>query len=277
MNMDKDEILIQKRLSELSKTAFHRGIVVFSDFLNLNEQQLLYQMPKGMLSTPTYLYGGYIPAERCQTAFIPQEAINDLGIDLISVQKNAKANATVATPARLLNYPIGCLYIEPRQRKFAEQLTHRDYLGALLNLGIERHKTGDILVGENQAHLFINENLCDFICKNLTKIRHTSIKVSPAQMDNFKYEARFESIKGNIASVRLDALIGLAFNLARGKSCAFIENYKVFVNNRLIANNGYKPQENDIISVRGLGRFAYRGITAETRKGRYFVELGKYI
>ena len=275
--MDKEEILIQKRLIELSRTAFHRGIVTYSDFLNLNEQQVLHQTPKNMLPVSAFLYGGYVPAERCQVAFIPSEVVNSLGIDLMSFQNNPGTDSDETSPSQLLDFPISCLLLEPLQKKFAEALSHRDYLGALLNLGIERHKTGDILVEESRGYLFVDANLSSFICDNLTKIRHTSVKVTPAQISDFKYEARFESRKGNVASVRLDALIGLAYNLARGKSCAYIETGKVFVNNRLVSSNGYKPQENDIISIRGVGRFAYRGITAETRKGRFFVELNKYI
>lgn len=277
-DMNKDEILIQKRLSELSKTAFHRGMITFSDFLNLNDQQLLHQLPKDTISTAIYLFGGYIPAERCKAAFIPDEATYLHGFDSSQFQHKIYGASSNEIPfASSLDFPIRCLLIQPLQKKFAEPLTHRDYLGALLNLGIERHKTGDILVGEDQAHIFVDSGICDFICENFIKIRHTSVKAVPALTTDLKYEANLKSLKGNVASVRLDSLIGLVYNLARGKASSCIESGKVFVNNRLISSNSYKPQENDIISVRGLGRFAYRGITAETRKGRYFVELDKYI
>ena len=278
-DMDKDEILVQKRLAELSQTAFHRGIVTFSDFLNLNEQQLLHQLPKNMRATPVYLFGGYISAERCQAAFIPKEASDRSGLDSDWFQGNSRSCVSTEDTlfAKSLGFPISCLFLQPIQTKFAAPLTHRDYLGALLNLGIERHKTGDILVGDNEAHVFVRAGLCDFICENLTKIRHTSVKVSPTSINDYKYEARFKQIKGSVASVRLDALIGLAFNLARGKSCEYIESGKVFINNRLVSSNGYKPQENDMISVRGMGRLVYHGIAAETRKGRYVVEIGVFI
>lgn len=251
--MQKDEIILAKRLKELSAAAYQRDIVTFSDFLNLNELNILHTLPKDTLSSKYVCFGGYEYSERQIAAFIP---------DALSYE---------------YNYPISKLKIAPLGAKFAENLGHRDYLGAVLNLGIERSKIGDILVLENSAVLFCNDSMADYLTEHLTRIRHTPVSVSVISDMEFKYQPKFEEIKGSVASVRLDALLSLAFAASRSKLTAYIENGKVFVNGRLMTSNGCQIHENDIISVRGLGRFIYDGLLSQTKKGRYYVTLRKYI
>ena len=251
--MQKEEFMLQKRLIELSKTAYRRGIVTYSDFLNLNELNILHTTPRSEFDTPYETYGGYNDSERQMAAFLP--------------------DALYYTHF----YPIQILTIEPLQKKFAESLTHRDYLGAVLNLGIERSKIGDIIVMEQCAYLFVHESLADFICSDLTRIRHTSVMVTKKDAEDFSYTPKYEEITGTVASVRLDSLLSLSFNSSRSKLVALIEGGKVFTNGKLMTTNSYQVKEGDIISVRQMGRFKYNGILSQTKKGRYYVSLYKYI
>ena len=91
------------------------------------------------------------------------------------------------------------------------------------------------------------------------------------------YEPRFEELKGTVSSIRLDSVLALAYPLSRSKITAQIEAGKVFVNGKLITSNGYRLKDNDIISVRKMGRIAYDGILSETKKGRYLISVRKYI
>lgn len=88
---------------------------------------------------------------------------------------------------------------------------------------------------------------------------------------------KLKEINGTVSSLRLDSLLALAFSSSRSKLVAFIEGGKVFVNGKLITSNGYQIKENDIISVRGLGRFCYRETLSQTKKGRYYVTIELYI
>ena len=251
--MQKEEFMLQKRLIELSKTAYRRGIVTYSDFLNLNELNILHTTPKNEFDTKYETFGGYNDSERQMAAFLP--------------------DALYYTHF----YPIQILKIEPLQKKFTESLTHRDYLGAILNLGIERSKLGDILVIEDFAYLFVQESLADYICNGLTRIRHTSVNVTKEDSQSFTYVPKYKEITGTVASVRLDSLLSLAFGSSRSKLVNLIEGGKVFANGKLMTTNSYQVKEGDIISVRGLGRFRYNGIQSQSRKGRYFISLYKYI
>jgi RNA-binding protein YlmH len=87
---------------------------------------------------------------------------------------------------------------------------------------------------------------------------------------------KFDKIKGNVASIRLDSVIGEGLKMSRSQVVNQIAAGKVFVNGKLITSNAYNLKENDIISIRGTGRLSYHGILSETKKGRFVVSIHKY-
>ena len=129
--MNREEELFKKRLKDLASAADRRGIVVFTDFMNLNELNIFHSCTREFGYVSYQLFGGYEHAERQIAAFLP---------DALSYS---------------YDFPIISLKIRPLQKKFAEDLSHRDYLGALLNLGVDRSKIGDILVGEKEDHFLL--------------------------------------------------------------------------------------------------------------------------
>ena len=245
--------MLQKRLIELSKIAYQRDIVTYSDFLNLNELNILHTTPKQEWFSCYETYGGYEYSERQMVAFLP---------DALCYEKK---------------YPICALKVEPLQRKFSEDLSHRDYLGAILNLGIDRCKLGDILIEDNYAIIFVHQSLRNFIMEELCRIRHTSVCITEIHAEDVTYQPKTKEISGTVSSLRLDSLLSLAFSSSRSKLVAYIENGKVFVNGKLVTSNGYQIKEDDIISVRGLGRFQFKELVSETKKGRFYVKIHLYI
>ena len=251
--MNKEEQLLEKRLIELSNLAFSRDIVTFSDFLNLNELNILHRTPKDQFKARFETYGGYELAERQMVAFLPDALCYEYF------------------------YPISVLKIRPLQKKFSETLSHRDYLGAILNLGLERSKIGDIVVQDDFAILFVHQSLESFVQDELKRIRHTSVITEVENFQDFSYSPKIKEKKGTVSSLRLDSILALAFSSSRTKLVAYIENGKVFVNGKLITSNGYQIKDSDIIYVRGLGRFQYKGMVSQTKKRRYFVTIHLYI
>lgn len=251
--MNKDELLLQKRLIDLSNVADRRNIVTFSDFLNLNELNILHSTPKNLFHCGYRTFGGYDLAERQMVAFLPDALYYEYF------------------------YPLQALRICLSAPKFAEKLTHRDYLGSILSLGIERSKIGDILPDEKGCIVFCHETMTDYLIENLIKIKHTMVTVSKEEEQNIKYEPDLENIKGTVPSVRLDTVLSVAYPLSRSRLTSYIEGGQVFVNGKLITNNGFHLKEGDIISVRHMGRIVYNGILSETRKGRYYISVGKYV
>ena len=115
--MNREEELFKKRLKDLASAADRRGIVVFTDFMNLNELNIFHSCTREFGYVSYQLFGGYEHAERQIAAFLP---------DALSYS---------------YDFPIISLKIRPLQKKFAEDLSHRDYLGALLNLGVDRPRS----------------------------------------------------------------------------------------------------------------------------------------
>ena len=258
--MQKEEQLLEKHFIDLSRQAYHRNIITYSDFLNLNEQNILHSSPKDRLYTGVIVFGGYDFAERQMAAFIP---------DALSLRDIKDLD--------IFQSEISVLHISPLNKKYSEALSHRDYLGAILNLGIERGMIGDILITDSEAIVFVKMQMQEFLTENITRIRHTSVLATIDELTDFHYSPRYEEIKGTVASVRLDSLLSVAFSSSRSKLSGLIEGGKVFVNGRLITSNAYQVKEHDIISVRGMGKFEFIETLAFTKKKRIYVLIHKYV
>ncbi len=262
--MQKEEQVLERRLIDLSRRAYYSNAVTYSDFLNLNELNILNSIPKDSLYSGYVTYGGFDFAERQMAAFLP---------DALSLRTQSENGSDI----RELFVPeMTVLRIRPRNKRFSGELSHRDFLGAILNLGIERGKTGDILVEEQSAVLFTVNQLAQFISESLSRVRNTSVEVTQEPFTDFQYVQRYETVEGTVASVRLDSLLSLAFSLSRSKVTGWIEGGKVYVNGRLATTNAWQVREHDRISVRGAGKFEYVGSQGVTRKNRVRVTIHKY-
>ncbi|HJA70610.1 MAG TPA: RNA-binding protein [Candidatus Lachnoclostridium stercoravium] len=251
--MEKEEYLLKKRLLELAELCFQRDVPAHSDFLNLNEQTIFYSIIRELPPVPYILAGGFELAERKIVCFLPSY------MDESSFEP-----------------PVSCIRFTPLNARFAEDLTHRDYLGSVMNLGIDRCKTGDILLNDNETYLFCLEDMAPYIAGEMTRVRHTSVKTEICRPGEISYTPRFEEIEGSVASVRLDSVLALAFRCSRSKILPYIQGERVFINGKMAVSNSASLKEGDIVSVRGLGRFRYTGVRSETKKGRMFISVQKY-
>ena len=263
--MNKD--IISNRFKDLANKAYLKGIPVFTDFLDLMEQTEYIEFISGKNMPPvnTMLNGGIFFLddnnnsqtddflERKMACFYPK----DLPYDIV--------------------FPITIIEINPVNSRFAGDLNHRDFLGSLMNLGIERYLLGDILVKDNRAYVFVKEAMADFICDNLTIIRHTSVTAKPCSSYDFDYTPSFKEEKGSVASERLDAVISFAFNMSRNDAVLLISSGKVFINARETVSKSHTLKNGDIVSVRGKGRFIFDEILSTTKKGRFFIKIRKYV
>lgn len=235
--------LTKKRLAELSRRAYERGVRTFSEFLTPGEQTELGRM---RLAEPCVLDGGYSEAERRVAVFGGESA------------------------------PICYLEIAPVSPKFAEELTHRDYLGSLMGLGLRRSVLGDIVLAGGGAYVFCLESVAGHIADGLTQVRRTNVHVTPVESLPESVTAPPEETTLTAASERLDALVSAAFNLSRSESARLFEAERVFVNGLSAHSPSSRPEAGDMVSVRGLGRFRFEGTQGETRKGRLRVCLRIY-
>ena len=174
------------------------------------------------------------------------------------------------------DFPVKCIKIEPISKKFAENLTHRDILGSVMNLGIKRSETGDIIVGENEAYLFCTAKMSDYICSEITRVRHTVVSCTvtndiPEKFNDEKTETEIQA-----SSERIDVIISKVFRISRNTCIVLFKEKKIFVNGKNCENNSYVLKENDRVSVRGFGKFIFKNKKGTTRKGNKIIIIEKF-
>ncbi len=249
--MTREEQLFLNRAEELARRALEKGVYTRTGFLSLREQELLSMLGHSLCACT--LFGG---AEDCE-------------------RKMARFGS-----AELCGYeepfPIACVEIAPAGERFADALTHRDFLGALMSLGVERDVLGDVLVRGKHGYVFCTEAIAPFLAENLTKVKHTAVRCAvceppaPAQTPLSP-----ETVK--VTSPRADAVVARAYRLSREESLALFRAGRVFRNGAVLENNSAPLRDGDILSVRGFGRFACRGVTGTTKKGKLNLTIEKYL
>ncbi len=247
--LTQEELQKQRRFAELAERSYSAGRVLFTDFLSLGDLDLLLQCKRELDYAGVALFGGAKDCERVMARFGEEDA----------------------------PFPIVCIKAEPAQQKFADPLTHRDILGALMNLNIAREKTGDIYLHENVAYLFCTESVAPIILEELVKARHTKLKCSVCEHIPDSIASRVEERFLQIASERLDVLVAAVFKLSREESLELFRGKLVFVGGRCTENNSGTAKAGDLISVRHHGRFRYLGIMSTSKKGKLNVTVEVFV
>lgn len=243
--MDAEETLLRKRLGELADKAYNNSQYFFTGFLSAAELDTYYRMERELAYVLVTLFGGTADCERVMLRFGSAEFCG------------------YEEP-----FPIQCIEIAPLVEKFGEELGHRDYLGALMNLGIERSTLGDIMIVGKHAFLFCTDKMAPYIMENLVQVRHTNVKCRIAEHIPESTITKLERRTVQVSAARADSIIAKVYNLSRSESVELFRTKKVFVNGRLNENNAGQLKDRDKVSVRGFGRFQFVEISGETRKGK---------
>lgn len=251
MQNDKEIQLCKKRFIELANMSYYKQYATYSSFLALNEQAMFQEIKKELAPVSYMMWGGNTLSERKMICFSVEEPTEE-------------------------QFPISIIKIRAVHAKFAEKLTHRDYLGAVLNLGIDRCKVGDIMLMDEEAILFVEQSMEDYVCSSIEKVKHTNV-VCERVVADVTFEQKYKEISGTVQSVRLDAVISKAFKSSRSQLITMISSGRVFVNGSLITSNSYRLKEGDIVSVRGMGKFLYEKEQDTTKKGKTRILLRKYV
>ncbi len=173
------------------------------------------------------------------------------------------------------DFPLVC--IKAAASDFVS-LTHRDYLGAIMGLGIEREQIGDIVIDGLDAYIFCKKEMADYVMHNLDKVGRGGVKMSVVKDADALCTKREEKlVKMSVASLRLDSVLSGALNLSRTASADLIKSCKVKVNFDECVNLSKILSCGDLISVRGFGRLKVSEVGGETRKGRTVVFVKKYL
>lgn len=155
---------------------------------------------------------------------------------------------------------------------------HRDVLGSLMGLGIQRHLIGDILVKDALIHIIVDEDMGPYICGQLERIGST--KVSCEIIDTKEVEYTKPEMKDEfytLSSLRLDAFIASVHNMSRNKALQLIKSDKVKVNYLITSNPSLPLKEKDMISLRGKGRVIFTEFLGTSKKDRIKIAIKKYV
>lgn len=243
--MNTDKINEQRRIKELADRSYNSGQYCFSDFMSLSQQSAFHEIENELGFSTPLLYGG---CDICERKMIRFGNMNELGYEQ--------------------DFPITALLIEPVAAKFSDDLTHRDFLGALMNLGIKREMLGDIFVKKNVACVFCKDTISDYIIENLTRIKHTTVKVSQTEDIEDITAPILEEKTIQVSSIRVDAVISRVYNLSRNSSIELFRAGLVFINGRECTENAKPLKPHDIVSVRGYGKFEYFEELNLSKKGK---------
>lgn len=248
------QMSIKERMMELAERSFQNNQYTFSAFLSMAELSDYYSVERELSYATPKVWGGAEECERCMIRFGNPDSFGYVE-----------------------EFPISILEILPLQDKFADELSHRDFLGALMNLGIERSTLGDIFVKNKRAYLFCKNTMADFIVENLSKVKHTSIMVKKLDsVDELpKPELKEEMIQ--LSSLRIDAVIAKAYRLSRNASNELFQSGLVYLNGRICTENAKTVKDGDVISTRGYGKLIFSNCVNVSKKGKNNCKIQMYI
>ena len=241
-------------IKDLARQAEARGAYTFSAFLSPAELSDVLAQERELIPVPYGIWGGSEAAERKLFCF--------------------GSEAWFGYPPA---WPICVVAIEPAAERFAEELSHRDYLGALMSLGIERSLTGDIVIRGKQAWLYCLDSIADYLCENLTSVRHTQVRCHVETGEIPALAPQFQELRLNVPSERIDAVTAAFIGKSRSSISELFTTGKVFVNSRAVADGSKLLKEGDVLSVRGFGKAVYDGVAGTSKKGRSYAVLRKYV
>lgn len=268
LDTEKDLQQLKNRLKELADKSYHQNIYTFSGFLGLSEQDVFWQMERELS------YAGY---KLCGAGnLLCGDAEADHGKELNFEADCDRKVLRFGNPADLgyeEPFPIVCIHMKPLLSKFSDKFSHRDFLGALMNLGIDRSTIGDIKVGDREGYLFCLESIAEYICDNLDKVKHTNIKCEIVQdMGEIPMEEP-EELAVLASGERIDGVVSKVYNMSRSDSLSMFREKKVYVNGRLCENNSRLLKSGETVNVRGYGKFIYEGVNYETKKGKLSLKV----
>jgi len=244
-------VLLAKLWDKIT-AGMRKNIMASTCFLSPRELQLatyLFGRQEGLLT-----FGGYPDAERKMLVFLPDYL-----------------DESVLTE----DSPLICL----RAAFFeGDTPTHRDFLGALMGVGIARETVGDICVGKGNCDFFVTQEIAPYIKQNLLGVGRTKIRLEEIPLSQVKVpQPEVRQIKDTVASLRLDSIISSGFRIGRSMAAQHICAGKAVIDGLPCEKPDKVVEQGAKISVRGLGKIHLQQVNGQTKKGRISVVIDRYM
>ena len=246
MKNEEDQIL-RKHFTDLARKADQSHIATFTGFLSLPEQSVFYSMDFSYV--PYCVFGGQEGCERAVIRFGEE-----------------------------WEFPICCIKMAPLMNKFADALTHRDFLGALIGAGISRENIGDICVGKGSCDFFVTASVAPFLLQSFTGAGRTHLHLEKVPLTQVQVpDPEIKEIRDTLASLRLDSVISAGFRIGRSLASTYVTAGKAAIDGLPCEKPDKMVSEGAKISVRGLGKIKLAKINGTTKKDRISVVIHQYV
>ncbi|WP_066634860.1 RNA-binding protein [Desulfolucanica intricata] len=248
-----EEKVIIARVLDQCEIVLRKHQIQVTDFFDPFRTGQIFSIVQSIGSINAKADGGYPSAERKRTVIFPDFRSEDN-----------------------ISSELSYLFIEGNFKMV--QVTHGDYLGAILGLGIKRDKIGDIIVLENGAQVIVASEISNYIKSHLVKVGKVKVSITDiSRGDITPPEQKFKEIRTTVPSLRMDVIAGAGFGTSRAKIAREIAAERFSLNWHTCSNLSQSVKEKDIISARGRGRVELFEVGGQTKKGRIVVTLRKYL
>lgn len=268
MKRDGDTALFEARLTDLCRRVETRYEVAAGDFLSPGEAAaakafLARTRPDGL---PLF-FGGYVGSERVRTVILPS---------FMETEETVDGDCLRAIYPEVAEETVAAVLVKGSGFR---KLTHRDYMGSVLSLGLERGVIGDIVPqDEYSAVVFCDPRILPFLVQELKRIGNDAVRTEAfAIPHDFSVERQFRPVRDTVASARLDCIVAALANLSREKAQMAIRSEEVEVDHLPATHVDRIVSAGSIVTVRRVGKFIVRRVDEQTKKGRYRLEADMYL
>lgn len=248
-NLSADEKRLVLHVSDLANLSQKHYKPYYSEFLNEREASLAVDTLNKYGVEDYLLWGGYENADRVMLCVYPPYMCPEYS-----------------------DFPFECINLKYRK---TDKLTHRDFLGSLMSLGIKREVLGDIVVGEGIASFFLKSELSQYVKAQIGKIGRVGVSFTDKTVDFEGVSQSFEDREATVSSLRIDSIVGSAAKLSRAKAQQMIKSGLVAKNFKIISDTDDRVSSGDKISVRGYGKFTITFDGVLSKKGKYRILISK--
>jgi len=253
---DGEERILLARVLDKLESARSRSVPAFTQFLSPEERAAVEVLLNAWGHPPHAFFGGFEGAERTVCGFSP---------DWLEPEELFSGEDSPVTALRLRFHP-------------GAKLTHRDFLGATLGIGITREKLGDILVGDGQCDLLLLKETAPIVLQQLGEVGRYPVSLLEIPLEQLAVKPpEIKLIRDTVATLRLDAVASSGFSLSRSKAADLIESGRVTLNHREVLKPDRSVSEGDTVSCKGLGKFVVKEASGLSKKGRIMIVLERYI
>lgn len=172
------------------------------------------------------------------------------------------------------DFPITSLTFIYREE---DVLSHRDFLGSLMALGITRESVGDILVEKGRAVIFVSDDIAEFVLTQIEKVGRVGVTVSKGYSSPLPQHGTLAEFSDTVASLRLDGIVSVLAGVSRKTASEIIESGYVSINSVLCEKATRTVNAGERITIRSKGKFYINDVSSLSKKGRIILKYSKYV